>query len=160
MTVINVCRSCARASLRGTRKLLTAKEKRRNVAKKNNVGHAIDVRTSAVICREPVASPADFAMRVLSEQGRESEAGPKFCVAVERARDRARAAAQHVELFRDSVERVLWLGSLTADCDLTLRIGQHAAAKSEWRADQRTDGAARRKSVSARSPVPTAASRS
>jgi len=102
LTAINVCRSCARASLRGTRKLLTAKEKRRNVAKKNNIGHAIDVRTSAVICRERVAALADFAMRVLSEQGRESEAGPKFCVAVERARDRARAAAQRVELFRYS----------------------------------------------------------
>ena len=110
MTAINVCRSCARASLRGTRKLLTAKEKRRNVAKKNNIGHAIDVRTSAVICRERVASLADFAMLVLSAQGRESEAGPKFCVAVERARDRARAAAQRVELFRDSGQTRLSLG--------------------------------------------------
>ena len=107
---INVCRSCARASLRGTRKLLTAKEKRRNVAKKNNVGHAIDVRTSAVICRERVASLADFAMLVLSAQGRESEAGPKFCVALERARDRARAAAQRVELFRDTGETRSSLG--------------------------------------------------
>src|SRR6185503_5297324 len=102
----------ALSGFRGTRKLLTRKEKRANVAKKNNSGHALAVRTSASRCGGRGTSNAEFVDLFLRGQGRESEAALIFSV----RRERTRRTAGRSQSLRCSIPAQVWSLGLGASC--------------------------------------------
>ena len=121
-----MCRSCALSGFRGTRKLLTRKEKRANVAKRNNSGHALALRTSAESCRRRGTSNAEFADLFLRVQGRESEAALIFRVRVERTRWTAWRIRSCVAPFRHA-----WFLDRRCHCGSKGRLARSSGRRSE-----------------------------